>query len=79
MQGTVFSSRFMPCPDCGESIDVAVTDSHRCARKREVDYQMFRLRGEVDSFEDRLQNYLRTSAGRFEMWLAARRVRDSAR
>ena len=34
-----------------------------------------RLRHEVDSFDERLAAYLSSSTGRFEVWLAARRVR----
>jgi hypothetical protein len=74
----VFLSRFMPCPDCGESLERGAAGLHQCRKDRVVDYQMFRLRDEVDSFESRLRAYLLTSTGRFDVWLAARRVRDSA-
>ena len=73
----MFPSRFMPCPDCGESLERSTAALHRCAKDRELDYQMFRLRNEVDSFEDRLDEYLSSSTGRFEVWLAARRVREA--
>ena len=71
----MFPSRFMPCPDCGESLERSAAASHRCTRDRELGYQMFRLRHEVDSFDERLAAYLSSSTGRFEVWLAARRVR----
>ena len=73
----MFPSRFMPCPTCGESLERSTAALHRCAKDRELDYQMFRLRNEVDSFEDRLDEYLSSSTGRFEVWLAARRVREA--
>jgi hypothetical protein len=73
----MFPSRFMPCPDCGESLERSTAALHRCAKDRELDYQMFRLRNEVDAFEERLDAYLSSSAGRFEVWLAARRVREA--
>ncbi|HJR38012.1 MAG TPA: hypothetical protein VJ819_06475 [Nocardioidaceae bacterium] len=73
----MFPSRFMPCPDCGESLERSTAALHRCAKDRELDYQMFRLRNEVDAFEERLDAYLSSSTGRFEVWLAARRVREA--
>jgi hypothetical protein len=41
-----------------------------------VDYQMFGLREDIARFEDRLRDFLQTSRGRFEVWLAAREVRE---
>lgn len=71
----------MPCPDCGASVEQAELESHVCERERWLDYHMFRLRGEVDSFEAELGAYLASARGRFELWYAARRRRrdsDSA-
>lgn len=41
-----------------------------------AEYQMFGLREEIAGFEDRLRHFLQTSGGRFEVWLAARQVRE---
>lgn len=71
----LFSSRFMPCSECGESVERAAADAHRCSRERLVDYQMFGLRHEVANFEARMRHYLYSASGRFEVWLAARHVR----
>jgi hypothetical protein len=71
----VFTSRFMPCEDCGESVEQAVAPSHRCSPERLVEYRMFGLREEIEGFEERLDQFLGTSMGRFETWLAARTVR----
>ena len=70
----MFASRFMPCPECGASIDRHETRPHQCESERRVDYEMFSLRHDVAAFEARLREHLDTSQGRFEMWLARRDV-----
>lgn len=72
----MFSSRYMPCSECGESIDLTAVADHECDRDRRLDHQMFALQEEIDGFEGRVREYLRTDAGRFEVWLAARLVRQ---
>ena len=72
----MFASRFMPCTDCGESVERSVAPGHRCASERLVEFQMFGLREDIAGFEHRLQHFLETSGGRFEVWLAARQVRQ---
>jgi len=74
--GIVFTSRFMPCEDCGESVERSTAPSHRCSSERLVEYRMFGLREEIAGFEDRLEQFLQSGLGRFETWLAARRVRE---
>lgn len=74
----MFRSRFMPCEECGASIDRTDTTAHECSVKRWVDYQMFVLREEVDQLETGVRRYLATASGRFESWLAARQVRSQA-
>jgi len=71
----VFASRYLPCDDCGASVERSVAPDHRCSTERLVDFQMFGLREEIAGFEDRLRGFLDTSLGRFEVWLAARDVR----
>ena len=72
----MFTSRFMPCADCGASVERAVASDHRCSAERLVDYRMFALRHDIASFEARLGRFLQSAAGRFEVWLAARQVRE---
>lgn len=72
----MYVSRFMPCEECGESLDRAVASTHRCDPQRRVDFHMFALRDGIAAFEIRLHQHLDTPAGRFEAWLAAHRVRD---
>ena len=71
----MFRSRFMPCPECGASLDRTVLRAHECAPERRADYQMFGLRDEVALLESGIRRYLATTSGRFESWLAARKVR----
>jgi hypothetical protein len=71
----VFSSRFMPCVQCGESLEGWEFDSHQCRQARLLDYQMFGLRGDIAGFDALLRGYLLTTTGCFEVWLAARQVR----
>ena len=71
----MFTSRFMPCPDCGASIDTTVASPHRCDPERLLDHRMFALRDEIDSFDSLLTLFLDSSEGRLEAWLACRQVR----
>ena len=73
----MFASRYLPCPECGASVESVVADDHRCTPERLAEYRMFALRDEIATFEDRLADHLRTNQGRFDMWLAARQVRAS--
>jgi len=74
----MFRSRFMPCVECGASVDRTVVLEHRCSTERRADFEMFGLRGEVAQLESGVRRYLATAAGRFETWLAARHVRGRA-
>ena len=74
----MFRSRFMPCQECGESVDRTGPPGHECSPERWADYQMFGLREEVAEFELGLRSYLATAPGRFESWLAVRQVRGQA-
>lgn len=73
----MFISRFMPCAQCGESVDRWAGPEHRCPPPRVVDEQSVALRDEVARLEAGLEDYLRSRLGRFETWLAARQVRAS--
>ncbi len=71
----MFRSRFMPCPECGASVDRTDVPVHACSPNRWADYQMFGLREEVAQLEAGVHRYLATAPGRFESWLAASEVR----
>ncbi len=79
MVPTLFPSRFMPCAECGESLERFAAGAHHCDQARRVEYQLFGMRHEVAAFESRLQHYLDTPRGSFERWLAARQVRNTPR
>lgn len=74
----MFRSRYMPCDECGASVDRVVLVSHECSPERLGDYRMFGLRAEVAQLEAGVRRYLATAPGRFESWLAARQVRGGA-
>lgn len=71
----MFFSRYMPCEQCGESLDRTSAASHQCDPERLAEYQMFGMRHGIAGFETRLREYLDRAHGRFEVWLAARHVR----
>lgn len=71
----MFTSRFMPCPECGASVERTAEAGHACSRERKADYQMFGLREEISLLDAGVRRYLTTAPGRFESWLAARHVR----
>ncbi len=64
---------FMPCPDCGGSVTRAERAEHQCDRERLLDYDIVRLRPELEGLECEFGDYLETPQGRFAAWYAARR------
>lgn len=74
----MFRSRFMPCRECGASVDRTDLPGHDCVPERWADYQMFGLRDEVAQLEAGIRRFLATTSGGFESWLAARVVRGKA-
>jgi hypothetical protein len=71
----MFASRYLPCPDCGASVDRTDPSPHVCEGERVLDFQMFGLRQDIAGFDRLLSSYLSSVEGRFETWLAARDVR----
>lgn len=71
----MFLSRYMPCAECGASVDTTAPTAHRCEPSRRVDFAMFGLQDEIAAFESSFHAYLAGNRGRFEAWLAARQVR----
>ena len=70
----MFRSQFMPCQECGASVDQTGVPGHECSPERRAEYQMFGLRDEIAQLEPGIRRYLETGSGRFEVWLAARQV-----
>jgi hypothetical protein len=71
----MFPSRYMPCPNCGDSLERRQASDHVCAAERRLDYQMFQLRGHVERLDAQFGAYLETRRGQFERWYAERRRR----
>jgi len=61
---------FMPCEKCGAS--VARGAAHACDEERVLDFELFRLHGEVESFEEQFGSWLRTPQGVFACFYARR-------
>lgn len=74
----MFTSPFMPCPECGASVARSSTAAHQCDPDRLLDFRMFGLRSEVEALEQRVQEFLESPSGRFERWVASRQVRGDA-
>lgn len=70
----MFPFRFMPCPECGEAVERTGV-GHNCRADRLLDGETAGLRAEMETFDFDVRRYLETPEGRFERWLAARRVR----
>jgi hypothetical protein len=68
----MFLSRYMPCFDCGASVERTESDLHECDRERWLDYKLFGLRHELARFEHQVSAWLRSPRGRFEAFYAAR-------
>jgi hypothetical protein len=67
-----FQSRYMPCADCGASVDRAGSAAHVCETERLLDFRLFQLRDEIAAFDAQLGEWLSTARGRFAAWLAER-------
>lgn len=62
--------RFMPCPDCGESVAIDQRSAHVCEEERWVTFQLFQLRDEIATLEGQIAAYLDSPQGRFDAWEA---------
>ena len=62
----------MPCPECGASVAAAARETHTCDPERQVEYQLFQLRADVEGFDAAVSAYLDSPNGRFAQWLAER-------
>ena len=73
----MFLSRFMQCPDAAPPSTAPSFEPHECDPERARSLRDAAAAQEIDAFEQRLRNYLDQPEGRFETWLAHRRVRLS--
>jgi hypothetical protein len=70
--GSFPQSRFMPCPECGASVERAEADAHMCDSERLLDFRFFQLREEILAFDAQLAAWLASARGRFAAWVAER-------
>ena len=66
----MFRSRYMPCDECGTSLDHNERDAHACDAERRLDYQLFQQRAALANLDDELCAYLDSAQGRFAVWYA---------
>ena len=66
----MFASRYMPCDECGTSLDRDERDEHACDPERRLEYQLFQHRAAITHFDDELSVYLASNQGRFAVFYA---------
>ena len=64
------SPRHMPCEQCGASVERGTV--HECDDGRRLEFRVFELRDEIESFDGEWTAWLETSHGRFELYYAER-------
>jgi len=72
MFGPSPQSRYMPCAECGASVDRAGAGPHVCDTERLLDFHLFQLREEIATFDAELAAWLVSAHGRFATWIAER-------
>ncbi|HEV2712677.1 MAG TPA: hypothetical protein VGU26_06245 [Gaiellaceae bacterium] len=72
MFGLFPQSPFMPCTECGESVERAAADTHVCDAERLLEFRLFQLREGITAFENEFAAWLSTAKGRFAIWIAER-------
>ena len=75
MFGPSPQSRYMPCAECGASVERSASGAHECDAERLLDFRLFQLRGEIAAFDTQLAAWLDSTSGRFATWLAERERR----
>jgi hypothetical protein len=61
----------MPCERCGASL-VRDDLAHTCDEERRLEFALFQLRAEIETFDEHLGRWLETPRGRFERYYAER-------
>jgi hypothetical protein len=73
--GSFPQSRYMPCPECGASVDRVEAAAHACDAEQLLDFRLFQLREEIAAFDAQLAAWRASARGRFAAWLAERERR----
>ena len=66
------SPRHMPCEQCGASVERGAEPAHECDDERRLEFRVFALRDEIESFDGTWTVWLQTPHGRFELFYAER-------
>lgn len=72
MFGSFPQSPYMPCAECGASVERAAAGAHVCDTERLLDFRLFQLREEIAAFDAQFAEWLASARGRFAAWIAAR-------
>jgi len=72
MFGSFSQSRYMPCAECGTSLDRTASAPHVCDAEQVLDFHLFQLRDEIAAFDAQLAAWLASARGRFAAWIAER-------
>jgi hypothetical protein len=72
MFGSFPQSPYMPCPECGASLERTEVGAHVCEGERLLDFRLFQLREEIAAFDSQLAAWLASARGRFAAWVAER-------
>ncbi|HEY2373282.1 MAG TPA: hypothetical protein VGH82_12210 [Gaiellaceae bacterium] len=66
------SPRHMPCEHCGASVERGGEAGHQCEDERRLEYRVFALRDEIESFDENWTAWLQSPEGLFELFYAER-------
>jgi hypothetical protein len=77
MFGSFPQSPYMPCAECGASVEREGAGVHECDTERLLDFRLFQLREEILAFDAQLAEWLASAHGRFAAWIAERDRRAS--
>ncbi len=66
------SPRHMPCEQCGASVERGAEASHECDDERRLEFRVFALRDEIESFHTAWTDWLQSPRGSFEQFYAKR-------
>ncbi len=64
--------KYMPCDGCGVSVACDQEADHECDQERRLDFNIFKLKSELDGVEAEIIEYLVSPHGLFEAYYAAR-------
>lgn len=65
------SSRFMPCPECGASVEQSKADEHECDLNQKTEYELFQtVRGEMEGFNAEVEGFFAEPETKFALWEA---------